>query len=397
MVIEHNLDLVRCCDWILDLGPEGGEGGGRVVAEGPPEQVEGCRESHTGAALAALSGRDGAALAALSGPRRCVATLRAGTRRRAPSASSIRDAANGRAAGVVEVVRAREHNLKNVDIELPRNRFTVITGRERQRQEHGGLRHPVRRRAAPLSRIAQRLCAPVRATGRAGGCGRGLRHSTDGWRFEQRTSRGGRKSTVATLTEISHFLRLLFVRLGVQHCPDCRAPIDAQSPDAILGQLLSRFRNRRVELLAPAGWWAARDTIRSWPSGPQARGSMPCAWTANGCPRQPGHGSTDSANTTLSYPSARSPLFRSRADADSTSDAGRLDFGGGRVAVLGDEARDVPVLYSARRACPRCQTSFPELDPRMFSFNSRHGWCGRCRGAGVELEDARGTNRGRVR
>ncbi len=69
--------------------------------------------------------------------------------------------------------------------------------------------------------------------------------------IEQRTSRGGRKSTVATLTEVYHFLRLLFVKLGVQHCPDCGVPIDAQSLDSIHAKVMKRYRGRRVSLLAP--------------------------------------------------------------------------------------------------------------------------------------------------
>ncbi len=69
--------------------------------------------------------------------------------------------------------------------------------------------------------------------------------------IEQRTSRGGRKSTVATMTEIYHFLRLLFVKLGTQHCPDCDVPIQPQSREAILARLLKEFRGRRVQLLAP--------------------------------------------------------------------------------------------------------------------------------------------------
>ena len=385
VVIEHNLDLVRCCDWILDLGPEGGEGGGRVVAEGPPEQVEGCRESHTGAALAALSGRNGAALAALSGPDGA-AMPRSGARRRVPSASSIRDADDGRAAGVVEVVRAREHNLKNVDIELPRNRFTVITGVSGSGKSTVAFdilfAEGQRRYLESLNAYARQFVQPA---GRADvDAVYGIPPTVA---IEQRTSRGGRKSTVATLTEISHFLRLLFVRLGIQHCPDCRAPIDAQSPDAILGQLLSRYRDRRVELLAPlvvgrkgyytelARWAAGKgfDALRvdgerlptgSWPRLDRFRE----------------HDIELPVGEVTVVPEAEQTLTLLLTQA--------LDFGGGRVAVLGDDARDAPVLYSARRACPRCLTSFPELDPRMFSFNSRHGWCGHCRGAGVELEDA---------
>src|SRR5213082_2518068 len=69
--------------------------------------------------------------------------------------------------------------------------------------------------------------------------------------IEQRTSRGGSKSTVATLTEIYHFLRLLYVKLGLQYCPDCNVPIEPQSEDAIAARLLREYKGQRVGLLAP--------------------------------------------------------------------------------------------------------------------------------------------------
>ena len=69
--------------------------------------------------------------------------------------------------------------------------------------------------------------------------------------IEQRTSRGGRKSTVATMTEIYHFLRLLFVKLGIQHCPECDIPIESQSREAIVAGIMRAFRSRKITLLAP--------------------------------------------------------------------------------------------------------------------------------------------------
>ena len=164
--------------------------------------------------------------------------------------SGVRDAPGGRTGGAVEVVRARENNLKNVDIRLPRNRFTVITGVSGSGKSTVAFdilfAEGQRRYLESLNAYARQFVQPA---GRADvDAVFGIPPTVA---IEQRTSRGGRKSTVATLTEIHHFLRLLFVKLGVQHCPDCDVPIDAQSPAAILGQLLSRYRGRRVELLSP--------------------------------------------------------------------------------------------------------------------------------------------------
>ena len=380
VVIEHNLDLIRCCDWIIDLGPEGGDEGGLVMAAGSPQHLEECPESHTGQALAAVAGIGGESPVARAD-------------RREPVVSGVRDAPDGRINGAVEVVRAREHNLKNIDIHLPRNRFTVITGVSGSGKSTVAFdilfTEGQRRYLESLNAYARQFVQPA---GRADvDAVFGIPPTVA---IEQRTSRGGRKSTVATLTEIHHFLRLLFVKLGVQHCPDCRVPIDAQSPAAILAQLPSRYRSRRIELLSPLvvarkGYYT---DLAKWAAG---KGFDYLRVDGERLP-------------TASWP--RLDRFREHdielpiGDVTVVPEAERkmeallsqaLGFGGGRVAVLDIDGPaepngpNEPVLFSVRRACPRCSRSFPELDPRMFSFNSRHGWCGRCRGAGIELGNDR--------
>ncbi|TMA50269.1 MAG: excinuclease ABC subunit A, partial [Deltaproteobacteria bacterium] len=109
IVIEHNLEVVKCADWVIDLGPEGGDAGGRVVATGPPEAIAGAPGSHTGRYLAEV--------------------LRDGRAARTGFATEVRDApAAAGGNGCIRVVGAREHNLKDVSLELPRDRLIVMTG-----------------------------------------------------------------------------------------------------------------------------------------------------------------------------------------------------------------------------------------------------------------------------
>ncbi|HEY8509493.1 MAG TPA: hypothetical protein VIL32_14105, partial [Steroidobacteraceae bacterium] len=205
--------------------------------------------------------------------------------------------------------------------------------------------------------------------------------------IEQRTSRGGRKSTVATLTEIYHFLRLLYVKLGTQYCPDCSVPIEPQSPASIAARLMRDYRNKRITLLAPLvvarkgfytdlAKWAAKKGFRTLRV--DGANVSTAAW-----PRL-----SRFKEHTIELPLAEIDI-NAKADGELNAALARaLDFGKGVVHVLPAGSRDKnarPTVFSTKRACPSCGRSFAELDPRLFSFNSKHGWCESCYGTGVEM------------
>ena len=369
VVIEHNLDVIRAADWILDLGPEGGERGGRLVAAGTPQDVMACEGSHTGRALREYAvERD-----------RVVADGRANLAGPTPVPEAPRAADAARNAIVVH--RAREHNLRDVDVSIPRDGMTVVTGvsgsgkstlafdivfAEGQRRYLESLNAYARQFVQPAGRPDVDAIFGIPPT----------------VAIEQRTSRGGRKSTVGTLTEVHHFLRLLYVKLGLQHCPECEVPIEPQTADAIAARLLREAKGRRIELLAPlvvarkgyytdlAKWAAAKGYAHLRVDGE----SLPTAkWPRLDRFREhtielPVGGATVSAKN-------ERELRRLLQQA--------LDYGKGVVHVLD---RGKVRVFSTRRACPSCGRSFAELDPRLFSYNSKHGWCESCFGTGVAIK-----------
>jgi excinuclease ABC subunit A len=243
LVIEHNLDVIRASDWIIDLGPEGGERGGRIVCAGAPDEIRAHPDSHTGRALADYA-------RAVSGEPTLADAAPLAVREPMPAYESSGRKVNGRASNSVVIHNAREHNLKSIDVQIPRDRLTVITGvsgsgkstlafdilfNEGQRRYLESLNAYARQFVQPAARPDVDAIFGIPPT----------------VAIEQRTSRGGRKSTVATLTEIYHFLRLLYVKLGTQHCPDCAVAIESQSAASIAARLLREYKGKRIALLAP--------------------------------------------------------------------------------------------------------------------------------------------------
>ena len=370
VVIEHNLDVIEAADWIIDLGPEGGAAGGEVLFAGTAGDILKCKQSRTAAAL--LAKRNGSSTITST-----VADANAVSEPGPPA--GVND-------NVIRIHKAREHNLKDVDIRIPRDCFTVITGvsgsgkstvafdilfAEGQRRYLESLNAYARQFVQPASRpdVDAILGVPPTVA------------------IEQRTSRGGRKSTVATLTELYHFMRLLFVKLGTQHCPDCDAAIEPQTAEVILSRLFATQRGRRIALLAPLvvarkGYYT---DLAKWAAGKGFdRLRVDGQWLATDpWPRLDRFKEHD-IELPVGEITVNASTERQLRDL-----LGRaLNFGKGLVKVASAKEPDTgsDVIFSSRRACPSCGRSFAELDPRLFSYNSKHGWCEHCYGTGVELQ-----------
>ncbi|MFM8589099.1 MAG: excinuclease ABC subunit A, partial [Limnohabitans sp.] len=389
IVIEHNLDVIRASDWLIDLGPEGGEGGGLVVAEGTPEDVRQHPTSHTGSALRDYAEAMGEAVAVAD-----KTSLYPQLSEAVPSAG---DDSAANPPDAIQIVNAKEHNLKNLSVNIPRGRFNVITGVSGSGKSTLAFailfNEGQRRYLESLNAYARSIVQPA---------GRPEVDAVYGIpptvAIEQRLSRGGRKSTVGTTTEVWHFLRLLYVKLGIQHCVHDNTPVQPQTPDSITAQLMTQFKGQHIGLLAPlvVNRKGVYTELADWA---RPRGYTHLRVDGEFLPTQGFPRIDRFKEHTIELPVASLDVLPAHETLLRKALNTALEHGKGVVHVLSDldglkEAMENGTsaarigqhrVFSTLRACPACATSYAELDPRLFSYNSKHGWCPDCVGTGVKL------------
>jgi len=388
LVVEHNLDVVKRADWVIDLGPEGGAGGGRIVAEGTPEQVAKVKASHTGKALAPIL--RAAAAAAKSSARR-PAVRRAKAVDPAALMAQVEQTSRDPGPAAITVRGAAQHNLKHVDADIPRGEMTVCCGPSGSGKTSLAFdtlyAEGQRRYVESLSPYARQFVGQVpkpvfeRIEGLAPAVA-----------IEQKSSGSTPRSTVGTLTEMYDYFRVLAARLGVMHCPDCETPVGAQSVDQTVERLFMHAPGTRLLLLAPAELRVGQ-TPEAFFAGLKAAGYV----------RVRIDGTTVHLDEKPALDRKRKSRIEIVIDRVSVNPAERsriaqsveaaFDAGGGTMlvarAVEGPAGRtaaepDWPVeVHSRRLACAACGRGFKPLEPRQFSFNSPLGWCPACDGLGT--------------
>ncbi len=377
VIIEHNLDVIKVADHLIDLGPEGGDEGGRIVAVGTPEEVALVESSLTGASLAPLLG--------LSKNRR-------GAEKAKSSAGTRAGRESGHDTRAIRVEGARIHNLKNIDVSIPHNKLTVVTGlsgsgksslaidtifAEGQRRFVESLSTYARRFVARLDRVpVERIegLAPAIA-------------------IDQRSSARNPRSTVSTSTEIHDYLRVLFARVGQPHCASCRKPIKAYSPGPAAAHALEHMNKRKVMVTAPLYRPGLdRDTalrnpddlseivadlrkkgfVRLWIDGSIVR--LDSEEAAAGFDRKAVEEGIDLIVDRLGI--KRSSQGRL---ADSLEEAFREGHG---MALVRAAEGGGDLFYSTVPGCIDCGEFVDDISPRFFSFNSHVGACPSCDGLG---------------
>ena len=282
----------------------------------------------------------------------------------------------------ITVRGARQHNLKNIDVEIPRDRLTVITGLSGSGKSSLAFdtiyAEGQRRYVESLSAYARQFLDQLEKPDV---------DSVDGLSpaisIEQKTTARSPRSTVGTVTEIYDYLRLLFSSIGQPHCHICGAPITRQSVEQIVGNVLSLPEGERVMILAP---------IVRGRKGEFKKELEKLA--KDGFLRARVDGELLSLDEEIKLDKRRNHTIEAVIDrllikpginerlAESVRTALKLTGGAVLVSVVDGEEK----LYSERMACVNCGINVPPLEPRSFSFNSAYGACKRCHGLGTILE-----------
>ncbi|NCQ32509.1 MAG: excinuclease ABC subunit UvrA, partial [Armatimonadetes bacterium] len=374
VVIEHNTEVIKTADHVIDLGPEGGEEGGYLVAEGTPEEIAAREDSATGQVL-----REVLSASARSAPARGVGQARHTRRRERPKPLKH-----------LSVRGARQHNLKNLDVDIPREQFVVFSGVSGSGKSSLALdtlyAEGQRRYVESLSAYARQFLSqmPKPKVEKVTGLSPAIA-------IDQKAAAKNPRSTVGTVTEIHDYLRVLFAQLGVPFCPACGGAVGSLTASQVIEGVLDLPKGARAHLLAPV---EPRDN-ESYPDffarlhregfrRLRVDGAIYELPDTPSIDRRRHHDVEVLLDRLVLDPAARDRI------ADSVEQG--LSLGGGSVCVQlvgrasdgSDQGSSQDLWYNQLHSCQECGEAYEKLTPHNFSYNSPLGWCETCEGLGTQ-------------
>ena len=292
----------------------------------------------------------------------------------------------------IKVFGAREHNLKNIDVTIPKNTLTVITGPSGSGKSSLALdilfTEGKRRYMESLSSYARQFLGVAKKpdVDRIDGLCPAIA-------IEQKTVGANPRSTVGTITEIYDYMRVLFARIGLVHCPDCGTKIHAESPENITSMILKEFKNRVITIAAPLAIEKKGEFIHELERLFEA-GHYRFRIDGQNC-KFKSLADIKALKLKKTYKHTIDILLdvldvipdECARVQEAVETAFKLTGGTCRVIMGANE-----YLYSSNRVCLKCAQSMPELEPRFFSFNSPIGACKNCHGLGIVHEWPWGKN-----
>ncbi len=381
IVIEHNLDIVQAADWIIDLGPEGGAGGGRIIATGTPEEVALNPHSHTGVALKKYFASRAAKISVSR-------TLKRGRSAKNTVEASLKKRKLPTPLSHLEVHGARQHNLQDLHAQFPLGAMTVFCGPSGSGKTSLAMdtiyAEGQRRYVESLSAYARQFIGqmPKPVVERVSGLSPAIA-------LEQRSLGHSPRSTVGTITEIYDYLRLLMARLGQMHCTQCDRPVGTQTIDQIVDAIRSRRPGEKLLVLANLAIERTEnigDRLSQLKKGGYTRVRIDgMTYSLNRLPQL-----SRTAQHRIQVVIDRWTVDARDVTRLTESVAQALQLGEGLMQIaIQDDGRVEPLWeeksYSLFLACHECGISFQAVTPHSFSFNSPLGWCPSCQGLGTQL------------
>ncbi|OGR75472.1 MAG: excinuclease ABC subunit A [Elusimicrobia bacterium GWC2_64_44] len=283
----------------------------------------------------------------------------------------------------IKISGARSHNLKNLSLEIPKNQLVVVTGLSGSGKSTlafdtvyaEGQRRYVESLSAYARQFLEQMDKPDVDS---------IEGLSPAIAIQQHHPSKNPRSTVGTVTEIYDYLRLLFAKAGRPHCPTCNKPIKAWSAQGITAEIVAKNTGRKVRVLAPLVRGHS-GTYEELFSRLKKAGFTKAKVDGKFC-------QLEAPPALKRYVKHDIDLFVdeftvSATDRERLSEAVELALAQSKgLLAVEDPAGKSSALYSEKNACPDCGTSFPELEPRLFSFNSPHGACQECDGLGIKIE-----------